>query len=190
MIAHALQTKRVSYRLFDINSRSYSEWARGRTFDLIAIGMGVHWLRDDVLFRLRDQLRPQGQIAILATGMAGPDLNPWYRDYMEVRYSLRNKGFRDWTGEERLKAAGYANIGLIEQGYRSKVDVRYLVDNMLSFSAEAEKVSNRYRQVLTAMEKRLAPHMCDGTLDCTWISSARLFVDQKSTAIPLRTQSP
>jgi SAM-dependent methyltransferase len=190
MIALAPAFERVAYHILDINSAAFTNWSRARTFDLISIGMGVHWLDDAVLEILRNCLRPEGYIAILATGFAGQNLNPWFGDYNAVRSALTPRKFRDWTGEARLSAMGYRKTDYIEQVYRAQVPVDFLIRNMLSFSAEASKVASSYAAVLAEMERKLEAHIRDGKLECFWVSSARLFVDQKSTATPLSTQSP
>jgi len=58
------------------------------------------------------------------------------------------------------------------------MSVRSLVDHMLSFSATGEVVANAYPSVLAKMEERMAPFVRDGALDCMWVSTARIFVDQ------------
>ncbi len=163
---------------------------RGRTFDLITIGMGVHWLGEAVLEGLRRNLKPGGRIAILATGISGPSYNPWFADFHRVRGALTQPEKRDWTGEAQLSALGYFRADLLEKTYRGKVSPTDLVNHLLSFSEEAQIVSKNYDAVLAAVEKALKPYLSNGWIDCCWTSSARLFVDQKSTAIPLSTQSP
>ncbi len=157
---------------------------------LITIGMGVHWLGDDVLDSLRHHLRPGGLLAILATGFSGPGLNRWQEDYQQVRLALTKSRTSDWTGETQLAPLGYERIDLIEQTYRGKIGVTDLVNHLLSFSSEAEMVTKNYGAVTESLAKVLQPHLVGGRLECFWTSSARLFADQKSTAMPLSTQSP
>jgi SAM-dependent methyltransferase len=185
MIALAPAAAGVTYHLLDINSPAYADWVGGRAFDLVTIGMGINWLSDEVLEGLRSQLRPQGRVAILATGIAGNGRNPWFGEYLAVRKRVREREFRDWTGQARLAPMGYAKTDTVEQVYRAIVGVKYLIDNMLSFSSEAEKVTYGYTQLRAEMEERLAPWMRKGKLQCCWVASARLFEDQKSTARPL-----
>jgi len=164
MIELAPRIEGIDYHLVDINSPAFAHWANGRTFDLITIGMGVHWLDDAVLDGLRNHLRPGGTLAILATGFVADKRNPWFGEYM---------------------AMGYGKLETIEQIYRSRMSVRNLVDHMLSFSATGEVVAKAYPGVLARMEERMAPFVRDGQLECMWVSTARIFEDQKSTAIPL-----
>lgn len=175
MIAHAKADPRVAYRLFDIGSPGYAEWIDGQTFDLITIGMGVHWLSDPVLNGLRRNLRPGGRFAILATGFSGQNHNPWFPEYQRIRQSLTPRDMRDWTGEKRLTGQGYVKGDLIHQTFRTRVGPIFLANHLLSFSAEAENVEKNYDALLVAMEKRLKPHLSNGTQNCFWTSSARLF---------------
>jgi ubiquinone/menaquinone biosynthesis C-methylase UbiE len=175
MIDEAPEIDNVRYHVIDINVPAYADWVRGRSFDLITIGMGVHWLSEPVLDGLRRNLRPGGSIAVLATGFSGPMHNPWITDFQQVRDSLTKHMQRDWTGESQLGALGYARSGTVSQNYRGKISVPDLVNHLLSFSGEAEKVAKNYRMVLESMEKVLKPYLKNSRLDCVWTSSARLF---------------
>lgn len=178
MIELAPRIECVDYHLVDINSPAFADWASGRTFDLITIGMGIHWLDDAVLDGLRNHLRPGGKLAILATGFVADRRNPWFGEYMAIRQSLRHIEVLDWTGEPRLLATGYGKLETIEQIYRARASARSLVDHMLSFSATGEVVAKAYPSVLARMEERLAPYVRDGALDCIWVSTARIYEDQ------------
>jgi hypothetical protein len=61
---------------------------------------------------------------------------------------------------------------------------------MLSYSHASGLALENFSDLLATLERRLWRFIRDGMIDCYWANAAHIFVDQKSIAIPWRTQSP
>jgi SAM-dependent methyltransferase len=190
MIARAQQAPNVAYHLFNVGSPEYRDWARGKRYDLISIGMGVHWLDDAAIAGLREQLRPGGRIVTLATQFSGSKLNPWFPEFQAVRDEYIPRLELDWSGRKQLLAAGFGRSRPVKEIYIKQIPVSFLAMNMMSYARGYQKVVDNFALIVAALEERLAPFTNDGMLECYWENWARVFDDQKSTAIPLSTQSP
>jgi SAM-dependent methyltransferase len=177
MIAEAPKVPNISYHVYDINSANFDEFVKGRRFDFISIGMGVHWLDADTIAKFRNYLLHDGKIIILATGFSEARLNAWLPGYENIRRSIKSKEPRDWTGKSYLQAQGFQIEDIIHTTYRAHFPLRFFTDHLLSYSAENEAISRNYESVSALIDKHLKNYASDGKVECFWTSSARIFCD-------------
>lgn len=179
MIEAAPRLDNITYRLADINVPGFADTLVGRQFDLVTIGMGIHWLDDAAITCLRRYLKPGSRIAILASGFSGSQRNPWFPEFQALRRQFAQAGAigGDWTGVERMQAQGYLFSEHFEKTYGGQVGVKLLVNHLLSFALESEQVLRDYDSVLARMTRDLLPHIDNGKVQAFWTSSARLFAD-------------
>lgn len=176
MIAHAPTLPNVSYHVHDINSEAFRRWVGdGGVYDFISIGMGIHWLGHAAIADFGTYLRPGGRVLVLATGFAGGELNPWFRDYDRLRKSIIQKENRDWRGTATLARHGYRMIDTLQLTYRARLPLQFFADHLLSFSQEYKEIVGKYDAIAAAVSDCLRKYATEGRVESCWRSSARIY---------------
>lgn len=180
MLSHSINKDNISYHLCDVNQCNLPFVD---TFDCIAIGTAIHWVRDYALLQICNlHLNPGGYLLITHRGLDFSG-EKYFETFESInqRFGKKRKRKLDLTGRSKLLSLGFDEVDSMRMTTPVSLDLNFLYMNQLSLA-----YGNFYKKTFheplgykNALMESMRPFANEGGLHAKLFNFAVIYKKQR-----------